>query len=90
MAVKKLAENTYRISEWGAFGPVKMYLLIGNERALLIDIGYGKIDIKSSIVRYHAGRVRGKTQGADCEGEKGDCGNQGKRKKRGLTMAVSS
>ena len=36
MAVKKLAENTYRISEWGAFGLVKMYLLIGNERALLI------------------------------------------------------
>lgn len=37
MAVKKLAENTYRISEWGAFGLVKMYLLIGKERALLIS-----------------------------------------------------
>ena len=36
MAVKKLAKNTYRISKWGAFDPVKMYLLIGNERALLI------------------------------------------------------
>ena len=51
MAVKKLAENTYRISEWGAFGPVKMYLLIGNERALLIDSGYGKIDLKSIVTR---------------------------------------
>ena len=49
MAVKKLAENTYRISEWGAFGPVNMYLLIGNERALLIDSGYGKIDLKSIV-----------------------------------------
>ena len=79
MAVKKLAENTYRISEWGAFGLVKMYLLSGNERALLIDSGYGKIDLKSSIVRHHAGGVRGKAQGADCGDEKGDCGNQGGR-----------
>lgn len=89
MAVKKLAENTYRISEWGAFGLVKMYLLIGNERALLIDSGYGKIDLKSGIVRHHAGGVRGKAQGADFVDEKGDCGNQGKRKKRGLTITVS-
>lgn len=51
MAVKKLAENTYRISEWGAFGPVNMYLLIGNELALLIDSGYGKIDLKSIVAR---------------------------------------
>ena len=65
MALKKLAENTYRISEWGAFGPVKMYLLIGNELALLIDSGYGKIDLKSGIVRHHAGGVRGKAQDAD-------------------------
>ena len=76
MAVKKLAENTYRISEWGAFGPVKMYLLIGNERALLIDIGYGKIDIKSSIVRYHAGRVRGKACRVDKSDESGNLGDE--------------
>lgn len=49
MAIKKLAKNTYRISEWGPFGPVKMYLLIGNERALLIDSGYGRIDLKNII-----------------------------------------
>ena len=84
MAVKKLAENTYRISEWGAFGPVKMYLLIGNERALLIDSGYGKIDLKSSIVRHHAGGVRGKAQGADCGDEEGDCGNQGGKIKNNI------
>ena len=50
----------------GAFGLVKMYLLIGNELALLIDSGFGKIDLKSSIVRYHARGVRGEAQGADC------------------------
>lgn len=49
MAVKKLYENTYRISEWGAFGCVKMYLLIGKERALLIDSGYGKCDLKKIV-----------------------------------------
>ena len=49
MAVKKLAKNTYRISEWGAFGPVKMYLLIGTNRALLIDSGYGKINLKKIV-----------------------------------------
>lgn len=36
-------------------------------------------------LRHHAGGVRGKAQGADCGDEEGDCGNQGKRKKRGLT-----
>ena len=50
MAVKKLAENTYRISEWGAFGPVKMYLLIGNERALLIA------EMKKEIAEIKAGK----------------------------------
>lgn len=49
MAVKKLAENTYRISEWGAFGLVKRYLLIGNERALLIA------EMKKEIAEIKAG-----------------------------------
>ena len=48
MAVKKLAENIYRISEWGAFDPVKMYLLIGSERALLIA------DMKKEIAEIKA------------------------------------
>ena len=33
--------------------------------------------------------MRGKAQGADCRDEKGDCGNQGKHKKRELTKTVS-
>ena len=37
------------------------------------------------VLRYHAGGVRGKAQGADCGDEEGGCGNQGKRKKQGLT-----
>ncbi len=49
MAVKKLAEKTYRISEWGAFGLVKMYLLIGNERVLLIA------EMKKEIAEIKAG-----------------------------------
>ena len=49
MAVKKLAENTYRISEWGAFAPVNMYLLIGSERALLIS------EMKKEIAEINAG-----------------------------------
>lgn len=49
MAIKRIYEDTFRISEWGPFGPVKMYLLIGKEKALLIDCGYGKINLKSII-----------------------------------------
>ena len=40
---------------------------------------------RQKYLRYHAGGVRGKAQGADCRNEERDCGNQGKRKKRGLT-----
>ena len=34
---------------------------------------------RQEYLRYHAGGVRGKAQGADCGDEKGDCGNQGGR-----------
>ena len=34
---------------------------------------------RQKYLRYHAGGVRGKAQGADCGDEKGDCGNQGGR-----------
>ena len=34
---------------------------------------------RQEYLRYHAGEMRGKAQGADCGDEKGDCGNQGGR-----------
>lgn len=49
MGIKKLYYNTYSISEFGPFGFVKMYLLIGSNCALLIDSGYGKINLKKIV-----------------------------------------
>lgn len=51
MRVKKLAEGTYYMGEFGKFGFVRMYLLIGEEKTLLIDSGYGKIDLKKIVSR---------------------------------------
>lgn len=49
--VKKLYENTYSICDSGfGQGSVYMYLLVGNEKALLIDTGYGLLDL-SAIVK---------------------------------------
>ena len=31
------------------------------------------------VIGYHAGGVRGESQGTDCGDEKGDCGNQGRQ-----------
>ena len=45
--------------------------------------------LNAKVESYHAEGMRGKAQGADCRDEKGDCGNQGKRKKRELTKTVS-
>ena len=36
-----LYKNTYRFSDYGPMGQVYVYLLIGKERAVLIDSGYG-------------------------------------------------
>lgn len=48
--VKRIYENTYSIKEEGFEGlDVYMYLLIGEEKALLIDCGYGIIDLKKII-----------------------------------------
>ncbi len=47
--IKKIFENTYRINEWGPFGNVKTYLLVGQEKALLIDSGYGKEDLAKEV-----------------------------------------
>lgn len=47
----EIAENTYAINE---FGMSTEYLLVGNERALLIDSGVGYIDLKK-IIRTFTG-----------------------------------
>lgn len=48
--VKQIYENTYSIKEEGFEGlDVYMYLLVGEEKALLIDCGYGIIDLKKII-----------------------------------------
>lgn len=49
----------------------------------------GERRVSYDMAAYHAGGIREKAQSTDCGDEKGDCGNQGKRKKRGLTIAVS-
>ena len=47
--VTKINDSTYRFTE-NAFGAdVYMYLLLGKEKALLIDTGYGFTDIPSAI-----------------------------------------
>jgi len=48
--IKKLYKDTYTISDYGiGQGKVQMYLLVGNEKALLVDSGYGLLDLKSVI-----------------------------------------
>ncbi len=47
--VTKIDDTTYRFTENPIGSDVYMYLLIGAERALLIDTGYGSTDIKGAI-----------------------------------------
>lgn len=47
--IDKIYRDTYRINEWGSFGNVKTYLLVGKEKALLIDTGYGKTDLAKKV-----------------------------------------
>lgn len=44
--IRKIADDTYMISD---FGIANCYLLIGEERALLIDCGLGIGDIKGAV-----------------------------------------
>ena len=48
--VKKLYDDTYSISDSGlGQGPVFMYLLVGSHKALLIDSGYGLLDLPKAV-----------------------------------------
>lgn len=48
--VREIYENTYSIKEEGFEGlDTYMYLLVGKEKALLVDCGYGIIDLKKII-----------------------------------------
>ena len=49
MSVKRLFENTYCLTDKGPAGSVRAFLLIGEERALLIDTGYGATDFPTVI-----------------------------------------
>jgi glyoxylase-like metal-dependent hydrolase (beta-lactamase superfamily II) len=54
---KKLFENTWWISESGKFSSVKMYLLAGSEKAVLIDSGYGQLDLEKLVRSVYTGPV---------------------------------
>ena len=48
--VRKIYEDTYSIADYGINqGPVYMYLLVGSKNALLVDSGYGGIDLPAVI-----------------------------------------
>ena len=48
--VRKIYEDTYAIADYGFDqGPVYLYLLVGSRKALLIDSGYGGIDLPAVI-----------------------------------------
>lgn len=47
--ITKIDDSTYRFTEYALKVPVYMYLLVGEEKALLIDTGYGFTDVPSAI-----------------------------------------
>jgi glyoxylase-like metal-dependent hydrolase (beta-lactamase superfamily II) len=55
--IKKIFKDTYKITEKGKFSSVSMYLVIGSSFAVLIDSGYGSIDIPNLIKPIYSGKV---------------------------------
>lgn len=47
--ITKIDDTTYRFTEYALKVPVYMYLLVGEEKALLIDTGYGFTNVPSAI-----------------------------------------
>jgi len=50
--VIQMDEHTWRIEEYSAMASVYMYLLEGEEKALLIDTGFGTIPLKQIVEEY--------------------------------------
>lgn len=46
---KRLYEGAYSLKDRGPAGPVSMFLLVGTEKALLIDSGYGLLNLSALI-----------------------------------------
>ena len=46
---KKIYGDTYRLTDTGPAGKVSLFLLVGSEKALLIDSGYGLLDLPALI-----------------------------------------
>ncbi|MFP3155873.1 MBL fold metallo-hydrolase [Lachnospiraceae bacterium ZAX-1] len=55
--IKKIFDSTWVISEPGKFSSVKMYLLAGNEKGVLIDSGYGQINLTELVRSVYGGPV---------------------------------
>jgi glyoxylase-like metal-dependent hydrolase (beta-lactamase superfamily II) len=55
--IKKIFDNTWSITESGKYSSVKMYLLVGSEKGVLIDSGYGKLDLDTLVRRVYQGPV---------------------------------
>ena len=49
--IEQIDESTYAVSEYGHWEQVHSYLLIGTEKAVLIDTGLGVSDIRTQINR---------------------------------------
>ncbi|MDR3072442.1 MAG: MBL fold metallo-hydrolase [Clostridiales Family XIII bacterium] len=47
--IKSLFAQTWVISEPGKYSSVKMYLLVGKNKGVLIDSGYGKLDLAALV-----------------------------------------
>ena len=48
--IEKIDNETFAISEYGHWEETHCYLLLGTERAVLIDTGLGVVNIKSIVI----------------------------------------
>jgi glyoxylase-like metal-dependent hydrolase (beta-lactamase superfamily II) len=55
--IKQLFADTWAITEPGRFSGVKMYLLAGSEKGVLIDSGYGAFNLAELVRTVYSGPV---------------------------------